>query len=126
MPIADRVASSTMDGHRVLPEIRAEMIKADLRKAADTPVTAADIGKCLFRARCWLGWNLEQLAAELPPPSGAERRDPRQVRRWESGEERTQLDVVFSVPALREPFTVQLARLSGAECTVHVAFRRSA
>lgn len=112
--VADELALA----HRVIPEMQPSMLKADLRNPENVDCLA-EIGGCLFRARSWLGWNLEQVAAKL-------KRDPRQVRRWEAGEERTQVDVVFAVPELREPFCVQLAKLSGADVSVHVDFRRTA
>ena len=54
-------------------------------------------------ARSEARWNLEQLAAAL-------RRDARQVRRWIANEETVQLQVVMTVPELRRPFVIALAR----------------
>lgn len=74
----------------------------------------AEIGACLDFARRSVGWTLDQLASELPPPPKAEKRDPRQVQRWMDGTEHCQIAVVFKVEALREPFVIALARLSQA------------
>jgi ribosome-binding protein aMBF1 (putative translation factor) len=103
------VALKTDESLRVISESRKPMAHADLRKP-ETRDFQAEIGQCLFRARSWVGWNLEQLAAAL-------KRDPRQVRRWEAGEERTQVDVVMGVLELRQPFALQIARLAGARVT---------
>jgi ribosome-binding protein aMBF1 (putative translation factor) len=100
-------------GHRVIPEMRRAMAKAEVRKPENDEIQA-DIGGCLDYARREVGWTLDTLAEELG-------RDPRQVRRWIANEERTQLDVVFKVRALRQPFVIALARL--AACQVEVVIR---
>jgi ribosome-binding protein aMBF1 (putative translation factor) len=94
------------------------MAPSHLRKAEKVDFQA-EIGGCLERARCWLGWSLKECAAKLG-------RDERQVSRWESGTERTQVDVVMAVEELQQPFAAQLAKLSGADIHVHVSFRRIA
>lgn len=66
-----------------------------------------EIGQCLFRSRMSLGWTLEMTAAALG-------RDARQVRRWEAGEERTQVDTVLICDELREPFGREIATACGA------------
>lgn len=109
------IHSEPMSAPRVIPENRAAMLKADLRKPENADFLA-EIGGCLNDARAELKWSLDQLAAEL-------KRDPRQVRRWIVGEERTQVDVVWSVPALRAPFVEALARLSQA-FEIQRSFRR--
>lgn len=107
------VRETAADRHRVLPERTDGQLKTDLRKAEPDDFMA-EIGRCLDVARRANGWNLDQLACKLPPPEKADKRDPRQVQRWIDGKERCQLDVVFAVPALREPFVIALARL--ADC----------
>jgi glutathione S-transferase len=92
------------------------MVKADLRKAENALLLRA-IGGCLDDARAEVKWTLDQLAAALG-------RDPRQVRRWIAGEERTQVDVVFAVEALRAPFVVALARLAQCEIETTVRIRK--
>jgi ribosome-binding protein aMBF1 (putative translation factor) len=74
------------------------------------------IGECLDEARRVLGWSVDQLSAEL-------KRDSKQVGRWMRGEERTQVDVAFSVPELRQPFVVALAKRAGCEVTTTVTVR---
>jgi ribosome-binding protein aMBF1 (putative translation factor) len=106
------LASSAVSAHRVIPEIRPEMAHADLRKP-DIRDFQAEIGRCLESARNEQGWTLEQLSAAL-------HRDPRQVRRWIAGDERVQLDVVFAVPELREPFVVALAKLARMKVTTTI------
>lgn len=102
-------------GHRELPEKASAMAHAGLR-IPENAEYQAEIGACLRRARSWLGWSLKELAGHL-------KRDERQIARWETGVERTQVDAVFAVPALREPFAVQLARLAGADVTTLATFR---
>lgn len=121
--MAASLPEATAQRHRVIPEIEPEMVKATLRKP-EVVDFLAEIGRCLFRARSWLGWTLEELAGRMPPPSGSDKRDPRQVRRWEQGEERPQVDVIFAVEELREPFVVQLAKLSGADVETCARFRK--
>jgi hypothetical protein len=89
------------------PRANAEKpLKADLRKAESGPM-AVEIGAALDAARAALSWSLDRLAAELG-------RDARQVSRWLTGAERTQVDVVWSVPELRKPFVIALAARAGA------------
>lgn len=100
------VASAASASHRVIGEMRPAMAKANLPKGEVEPMTPAEIGGCLDYARRDVGWTVDQLAAELG-------RDSKQVARWMRGEERTQVDVVFSVPPLRKPFVIALAKLTG-------------
>lgn len=109
------VVSKATNGHRVIPEIDRPMLKADLRKA-ESDDSLKELGECLDFARRSARWTLDQLAANMPPPPGSEKRDPRQVQRWIDGKERTQVDTVFAVPELRQPFVIALAKL--AECDV--------
>lgn len=111
---------------RVVSEIRPEMLKADLRKP-DSEDLWVEIGGCLEEARRAVGWTLDQLAAALPPAKKGAVRDPRQVRRWEAGEEQTPLAVIFAVKELRAPFVIALARLAeGFEEETTLRFRRQA
>ena len=119
--MAGKVNAPSPPRPRVIPEMDLKMASATLRKP-ESDGYQAEIGRCLFAARSWLGWTLEELAAKLPPPPGSDKRDPRQVRRWESGEERTPVDVVFCVPELREPFALRIAKLAGATLTTTAAF----
>ena len=108
------IEHSTDRAPRVIPEMRPVMVKATVRKREVEPV---DIGFCLDVARRKVGWNLDELAHALG-------KDARQVRRWISGDERTQMDVVFSVEQLRAPFVVALAELSGLDVVTTIAVRR--
>lgn len=70
--------------------VRAEnRAKADLRKA-ETPAYRQRVGKAVERARHLRGWTNDELAGKV-------NRDPRQVARWQSGEERPQFDVLLAV-----------------------------
>lgn len=89
------------------------MLKADLPKGENRSNLEA-IGRCLDFARRFVGWTVDQLAAELE-------RDSKQVARWIRGEERTQVDVVMGVQELRQPFVVALAK--HADCEVETTVR---
>lgn len=111
-------ASVVAERHRVIGEMRPEMAKADLPKGESVNLLA-ELGGCLDAARRDVGWTVDQLAGEL-------RRDSKQVARWMRGEERTQVDVVFAVSALRAPFVVALAKLAKCEIETTVRIRRTA
>lgn len=100
-----------------LPDARPVMLKASLRNA-DAVDHKSDIGECLASAAHWLGWSLKELAAKLD-------RDERQVARWLTGAERVQVDVVWSVPELRQPFALHLAKLAGAYVRVCAEFHHA-
>lgn len=121
-PILPKVSGSVP---RVIADIELEMIKADLRKS-ENDALRRELGICLESARQNVGWTLDRLARELPPPTGSKTRDPRQVRRWCSGEEAVQLEVVFAVKEMRLPFVTALANLAGARVRTHIDFERSA
>lgn len=105
--------------HPALADIpRAHTAKASLRKA-DVDVWKPQIGRALQRAIALCGWSLKEFA-------GAVDRDPRQCARWLDGSERVQLDAVFGVEALRQPFCQALSELAGAEVRVVITIRRSA
>jgi hypothetical protein len=110
--LADRLPSR----HRVNGEIPVRMAKAALPKGEndDFRATLRLIGECLDEARRAVGWTVDQLAAEL-------KRDSKQVARWIRGEERTQVDVVFGVLELRQPFVIALAKR--AQCVVETVIR---
>lgn len=91
--MATSVAPAAPVTPRVIPDVDRRPAKAHLRKA-DLDTRHA-IGRCIENARRSVGWTLDQLAAALPAPEGGDRRDPRQVRRWEDGSDRAQIDVLF-------------------------------
>lgn len=107
--MASQLTTSTVSRQRVIGESRPAMLKADLPKREKDRSLLIAIGFCLDEARRAVGWTVDRLAREL-------QRDEKQVARWIRGEERTQVDVVFSVPELKQPFVIALARL--AECVV--------
>jgi len=80
------------------------MVKAVLSKGESADYLK-ELGECLDFARRMVGWNHDQLADAL-------KRDKKQVGRWMRGEERTQVDQVFAVEALRAPFVIALARVA--------------
>lgn len=108
---------------RVIPEKSGGQLKAALRKA-ESEDSLREIGECLDFARREVGWNLDELAGQLPAPAGSEKRDPRQVQRWIDGKEHVQLGVVFQVKALRAPFVVALSRLAADDFDEETVIRR--
>jgi transcriptional regulator with XRE-family HTH domain len=95
------------------------MAKADLRNA-ETVDYREQIGKALQRATSLVGWTLKELAGKV-------NRDPRQVARWLSGQERAQLDVLWEVEELRGPLVLALAELSQqAEVVTTISLRMTA
>lgn len=106
------------DRHRVIGEMRPEMLKVDLSKGENVDLKA-ELGGCLDYARREVNWTVDRLAAEL-------KRDSKQVGRWIRGEERTQVDSVFAVECLRAPFVIALAKLAKCEVETTVRIRRPA
>lgn len=95
-----------------------EVRPSDIRAAhsAKAPLRNADvwkpqIGIALQRAVSLVGWSLKEFSAAV-------NRDPRQCARWISGVEPTPLAVIFSVSALRGPFVIALAEVSGDEVSI--------
>lgn len=119
------IAKPNGAAQRVLPEKAQKMATAVLPKAESEPILE-QIGACLDDARRELGWTLDELACKLPPPPGADKRDPRQVQRWIDGKERCQVDAVFGVCELREPFVIALAKLAECDVETTVTIRRRA
>lgn len=107
---------------RVIPEKADRMARMPLRKT-ESEDSLAEIGECLDAARNALGWTINELAGRLPPPPGKVNRDPAQVQRWLEGKERTQVDVVFRVPELQQPFVVEMAKLAKCEIETTVRIR---
>lgn len=109
------IATARESGKRVIGEMRPKMLRADLSKRESADYLE-ELGRCLDFARRSVGWTVDQLAAEL-------KRDAKQTGRWLRGEERTQVDTVFGVAALRKPFVIALAQL--AECEIETTVRIS-
>lgn len=113
------IAQSSAARHRVISEIEPRMAKvaASALPKSENREYLERIGGCLDAARREIGWTVDQLAAEL-------QRDPKQVGRWMRGEERTQVDAVFAVKLLQQPFVIALAKL--AAMPIEVTIRRTA
>ena len=109
------LAKSSDSSHRLLPEARPVMAKADLRKA-DTADWREQIGAAIQRVKDARVWSLKEFADALG-------RDERQVKRWIDGRERPQFDVLFAVAALRQPLVVAFAELAGAGVEVETVVR---
>ena len=110
--MAKSVNSTAVSAPRAIGEIRPSMAKADLPPGENVDFLK-ELGRCLNSARLELDWDHATLAGRL-------KRDEKQVGRWMRGEERTQVDVVFSVPELREPFVVALAKLARMKVTTTI------
>lgn len=108
-------------GVRHLPssEIQKRMAKADLPKA-EMVDWRAQIGTAIERTRLLSGLSLKEFADAIG-------RDVRQVGRWITGDERAQLDAIFTVRELRGPLVIALAELSQTvEVETTIRIRRSA
>jgi hypothetical protein len=92
-------------------EKRCSMAKAVLPKRESDHEGLRNLGECLDFARRYVGWTVDQLAAEL-------QRDSKQVGRWLRGEERTQVDTVLMVRQLHGPFVIALANLNTEDIVV--------
>jgi len=101
----------------LVPENRAQMAKATLRKPENAH---AELGGCLEEVRRTFGLTLEEFAHELG-------KDDRQIARQIKGDERPQLEVVFAVERFRPALVIALARLAhGVEIDTVIHLRRSA
>jgi hypothetical protein len=102
--------------HRVNGEKRPRMAKAVLPKGENGfRAEWRVLGECLDEARHVLRWTVDRLSKELE-------RDEKQVARWMRGEERTQVDRVYTVPSLWGVFVIALARRS-PDCVVETVVR---
>lgn len=83
--------SATLTNRHVstLPVRAEKCAKADLRKA-EMDDYRQRVGSAVERARHLRGWTNDELA-------GAVGRDPRQVARWQSGDERPHFDALLAV-----------------------------
>lgn len=122
---SSKSAEAVEERHRLIPKKAEHMAKADLR-IPTLDEFQAEIGHCLDFARRYVGWTVDELAGHLPAPKGSEKRGEKQVRAWLKGEERVQLDAVFAVKELREPFVIALAKLARMSVEETVTIRRSA
>lgn len=113
--MANTIKAELTGSHRVNGESPKRMVRADLPKRENDDLQA-HIGSCLDDARRALGWTVDRLARELG-------KDDKQIARWMRGEERTQVDVVFNVPQLRQPFVIALAKLARCEVITEIRVR---
>lgn len=81
---------------------RPRMAKAEIRKT-DQDTWRSDIGQAVRVMRMGRGLTLKEFAAQVE-------RDERTCSRWETGEERPQLDAIFAVQAFRLPMVLALAK----------------
>lgn len=104
------LSSTDSTAHRVIPETRPVMAKADLKKIEMSNLRP-EIGAAIRSARKSLDWTLKELAAWIEDATG-KRPDDAQLQRWEAGSERPQFDVLFAVVAMRGPLVIALAALA--------------
>lgn len=90
------------------------MAKADLK---NLETGRAQIGRAVLRCFALAGVSQKEGAALL-------NRDAGQVQRWIVGSERVQLDAVFAVEQLRQPFVQALGELAGADVRVVITIRK--
>lgn len=103
-----------------LERVPAVMAKADLKLKNREPWRTS-VGAAVRRCFALAGLSQKEAAALL-------QLDPAQVQRWIAGSERPQVDTIFSVEQLRQPFVVALAEMAGAgiEVTTAITIRRVA
>lgn len=84
------------------------MLHADLRKPEME--WRRKVGHVMEQARDGMGWTLEELAGKFDPA-----KDPRQLARWEKGDERLQFDLLLAIeaPRFRRLLVLGFARLGG-------------
>ena len=80
------------------------MAKAGLSEVRKADLDRIAIGRCLELARLECGLNLDEFAQRLD-------RNPRLVRRYETGEDRVPVDLVKPVREVFAAFIVRLAHL---------------
>lgn len=114
--MGQKVSNAMVPSQRVLPDKADRMARGVLRKP-ESEDALKEFGEALDFARRMEGWTLDQLAREL-------NRDPRQVRRWIAGEERTQYEYVRGFPALWQWFLIALTRgVDNCEAEVTLRFK---
>jgi DNA-binding transcriptional regulator YiaG len=104
--------------HVLRSDVRPRMAKAELLdvRKADIDQWKAQIGQAIRETRG--AFSLKEFADLIA-------RDERQVSRWEKGDERPQLDAIFTVPAFRGPLIVALAELAhDIEVITEIRIRR--
>jgi DNA-binding transcriptional regulator YiaG len=109
----------------VRPDARARMAKATVRNT-DAGLTKSDgawriaVGRMIEAVRRSRGLTLDEFAGKLG-------KDPRQVSRWERGEDRAQFDVILAVPEFHQPLLLAFADLldhcADVETTIRIRRR---
>jgi len=102
----------------LVSESRAKTAKATLRKPENPH---EEMGKVVAAVRDLSRLNLDEFAAEL-------KKDPRQVKRWESGDERPQIEAVWVVMRFKPLVVEAMARIANTPIEVEtvIRIRRSA
>jgi DNA-binding transcriptional regulator YiaG len=105
--------------HLLRSEDKPRMAKAGLDDLRKTEIWR-ELGTAIASVRAHEKLTLKEFAAALG-------RDERQIARWESGEERPQLETVFAIARFREPLVFALAAQTATlELDVVVRQRRRA
>lgn len=110
--MAATVSAPSVSRHRLLPETSDRVLKADLRKAEIDWRKA--LGGVVERVQGTL--SLKEFAALLG-------REERQVKRWITGDERPQFDLLFAVARFRSPLVIELAKLAQLEIITQICVR---
>jgi hypothetical protein len=111
------LTESPVSRHHVLPEhVPFRQAKADLRSVETA--WRESVGRAVQRCFSLAGLSNKEAAAALG-------RDPSQVGKWISGQERPQFDAIFAVEELRGPLVVALSELcSDIDVTTTITLRR--
>lgn len=102
--------------HKSLEGVRPRMAKA-VNKVERT--WRERVGHAIARTFALAGVTQKEAAALLD-------RDPAQIARWVSSDERPQFDVMLSVETFRSPLVQALAELGGADVLTTITIRRTA
>lgn len=105
----------------VLPDVAPNMAKAT-HESVRTPdlMWRKAVGRMIEAVRRSRGLTLDEFAGKLG-------KDPRQVSRWERGEDRAQFDVILAVPEFHQPLLLAFADLldhcADVETTIRIRRR---
>lgn len=113
------VAERRTDTQRALPETPCVMAKADLRKAETVDYRA----RIAALVACVTGHLLlKELQQRIERATGRTI-DERQLKRWQSGEERPQFDALIAVEEFRQPILLGFAEIAGAGVEIETVVR---
>lgn len=96
-----------------LEAVRPVMAKADLN---ELEAWRRQVGAAVARCFALAGLTQKEAAARLA-------KDPAQVARWIAGLERPHVDLLLSVPELRQPFVLAMCELAGADVEIETVIR---